>query len=89
MRAATGFTLARSTSFFLGIWEFPKIRGTLFGGPHNKDHSFLGSMLGSPYFGKLLYRGSIGLSRWLSNYGPFLVTLDGKCGIIIGIQKGP
>ena len=34
-------------------WEFPKIRGTLFGGPHNKDYSILGSILGSPNFGKL------------------------------------
>ena len=32
---------------------FPKIRGTIFGGPHNKDYSMLGSILGSPYFGKL------------------------------------
>ena len=28
----------------------------LFGGPHNKDYSILGSILGSPYFGKLPYR---------------------------------
>ena len=27
--------------------------GTLFGGPQNKDYSILGSILGSPYFGKL------------------------------------
>ena len=33
--------------------RFPKIRGTNFGGPHNKDYSILGSILGSPYFGKL------------------------------------
>ena len=32
---------------------FPKIRGTLFEGPNNKDYSILGSILGSPYFGKL------------------------------------
>ena len=35
------------------IWEFPKIRGTLFGGPHVKDYCILGSILGSPHFGKL------------------------------------
>ena len=29
--------------------------GTLFGDPHNKDYSILGSILGSPYFGKLPY----------------------------------
>ena len=32
---------------------FPKIRGTILGVPNIKDHSILGSMLGSPYFGKL------------------------------------
>ena len=37
------------------IWGFPIIRGTLFGGPHNKDYSILGSILGSLYFGKLPY----------------------------------
>ena len=37
------------------IAGFPKIRGTLFGGPHNKEYSILGSMLGSPYSGKLPY----------------------------------
>ena len=30
--------------------------GYLFGGPHNKDYSILGSILGSPYFGKLPIR---------------------------------
>ena len=37
------------------IWVVPKIRGPLFRGPHNKDYSILGSILGSPYFGKLPY----------------------------------
>ena len=32
----------------LQIWEFPKIRGTLFWGPYNKDP---GTILGSPIFG--------------------------------------
>ena len=27
------------------------------GGPYQKDYSILGSILGSPYFGKLPYRG--------------------------------
>ena len=31
--------------------------GYLFGGPYNKDYSILGSILGSPHFGKLPYRG--------------------------------
>ena len=34
-------------------WGFPKIRGTILGGPNNKDYSILGCILGSPYFGKL------------------------------------
>ena len=33
------------------VWEFPKIRGTLFGGPYNKDPSIWGTILGSPIFG--------------------------------------
>ena len=38
------------------IWGFPKIRGRYhFRGPHNKDYSIWGSILGYPYFGKLLY----------------------------------
>ena len=32
------------------------MRGTFFGGPHNKDYSILGSILGFPYFGKLPFR---------------------------------
>ena len=35
------------------MWDFPKIRGTIPRGPHNKDYSILGSILGSPYLGKL------------------------------------
>ena len=31
---------------------FPKL-GYLFGGPHYKDYSILGSILGSPYLGEL------------------------------------
>ena len=35
------------------MWGFPKIAGYVIGGPKNKDHSIWGSILGSPYFGKL------------------------------------
>ena len=35
---------------------FPKIGATLLGGPKTKDYSILGSILGSPCFGKLLHR---------------------------------
>ena len=37
---------------------FPKIR-VPFGGPYNKDYSILGSILGSPYCGKLTYSRAI------------------------------
>ena len=52
---------------FQPILGFPKIRGTFFGGPINKDYSILGSILGSHYFGKLPYY--IGLSE-PGNEGP-------------------
>ena len=35
---------------------FPKIRGTILGGPYDKAYSILGSILGSPSFGKLPFR---------------------------------
>ena len=36
-----------------GIWQFPKIRGTLFWGPYNKDPTptIQGTILRSPNFG--------------------------------------
>ena len=45
------------------IRGFPKIRGTILGSPYKKDYSILGSTWGSPYFGKLPYRGYLGLYR--------------------------
>ena len=47
------------------MWGFPKIRGTFFGGPHNKDYNILGSILGSTYFGKLPCSSFLGLV-WFS-----------------------
>ena len=41
--------------YIVPIWKFPKIRGTFLGGLYNKDYSILGSLFGSPYFGKLPY----------------------------------
>ena len=32
-------------------WDFPKIRGKLFGGPYNKDPTIYGTILGSRIFG--------------------------------------
>ena len=42
------------------VWGFPKIRGTFLEGPNNKDYSILGSILGSPYFGKLPFLHEFG-----------------------------
>ena len=42
------------------IYGLPKIRGTFLGNPQNKDDSIFGSILRSPYFGKLPY-GILGL----------------------------
>ena len=43
----------KSVATILAILGFAKIGGYLFGSPHTKDYSTWGSMLGSPYFGKL------------------------------------
>ena len=32
------------------VWGFPKLGGTFFGGPHNKDCSFFGVYIGVPLF---------------------------------------
>ena len=47
--------------WYHNLGGFPKL-GVTFWGPNNKDYSIWGSMLGSPYFGKLPYR-YIGNSR--------------------------
>ena len=46
-------------------WDFPKIRGTLFGGPYNKDPTIKGTILGSPMFGnpQMLWAWSLGRFR--------------------------
>ena len=44
--------------------SFPKL-GVPFWGPNNKDYSILGSILGSPYFGKLPYNRRPGMTRSL------------------------
>ena len=43
--------------FFRGLYwglEFPKIQGTLFWGPYNKDPTFQGTILVFPMFGNPL-----------------------------------
>ena len=46
---AEALTLASSSLKHRGVSQN-------FGGPHSKDYSILGSILGSPYFGKLPYQ---------------------------------
>ena len=48
---------------------FPKL-GVFFVGPNIKDYSIWGSILGSPSFGKLPYRGPLGV---LKGYIQFMV----------------
>ena len=45
---------------------FPKIRGTLVGGSYFREYNILGSILGSPYFGKL---PNIGVLDYFSEVG--------------------
>ena len=52
-KLASGKGDRRSDWFFIKM-GFPN-KGYLFGGPYNKDCSILGSILGSPHFGKLPY----------------------------------
>ena len=44
-------------------WEFPKIRGTLFWGPSNKDPTIYGAILGSPIFGNSQMASKHGLQQ--------------------------
>ena len=44
--------------------EFPKIRGTVFWGPYNKDPTIKGTIFGSPIFGNSQVSAT-GCSCWL------------------------
>ena len=43
---------------------FPKL-GVPFGGPNNKDYGILGSILGSPHFGKLSNERAMNQGFWV------------------------
>ena len=45
-------------------WEFPNIKDTFFGGPHNMDCSIFGSILGSLHFGKLPFMEPTKKNYW-------------------------
>ena len=55
---------------------FPKL-GVPFGGPHKKDYGILGSILGSPYLGKLPSQNNPQKSRVLRN-GHLWISLGMK-----------
>ena len=65
----------RIKKLYRDIWGFPKIRGLPFGGPNNKDCSIWGSILGSPYFGKLPFGFEVeALSEsWVPSRRPYEV----------------
>ena len=51
-------------SEFIYLWRFS--RGPFLEDPYNKDHSILGSIFGSPYFGKLPCKMAISFIRSMS-----------------------
>ena len=55
--------------------------GYLLGGPNNKDYSILGSILGSPYFGKLPYTPNIIYSPMYSLLSPVLISNSQACSL--------
>ena len=60
------------------LWEFPKIGGVPFWGLY---YSILGSILGSPYFGKLLYLESLGSTRFAGFRVHFVLGFIGFIGL--------
>ena len=50
---ADGLTLSHHARIFSKDFGFPQMRGSLFRGPYNQDSNIFGSILGSPYLGKL------------------------------------
>ena len=52
------------------IWEFPKMKGTVFWGPSNKNPTIEGTILGSPIFGNPHF----GLQSWSSALHALRVT---------------
>ena len=49
------FSISLPQSITMGWGGGSQIQGCFFGGPYKKDYSFSGSVLGSPYSGKLPY----------------------------------
>ena len=54
------FKLSEIVRGMVLMWECPKIRGTLFWGPYNKDPTIEGTIFGSPIFGTpMLFKGCV------------------------------
>ena len=62
------------------IWGLPKIGVPFSGGPHNKDYCNLGSILGSPYFGK---PALILKHRYYTFWGPGLTNQEPRLACIM------
>ena len=58
----------RACPTYLETWEFPKIRGVFLGGLNNTAYSVLGSILGSPCFGKLPLVPGCGICRGVGGF---------------------
>ena len=53
--------------FLRSIWRVPKIRGTFLGVPIIRTILFWGSILGSPYLGKLPFATVYIWSNWMDH----------------------
>ena len=62
-----------------GCMGFPKIRGSLYWSPRNMDHSLWGFILGSLYFGKVLYHKPALLTKM--DLSEFRCTIPGGIGL--------
>ena len=66
---------------------FPQIRGTFFGGSHNKDYSIFGVYIGVPLFWETTI---CGLGKLVSYEGHSMVTLEILRGYgTVGSSKDP
>ena len=81
--------LLQSPVLYVHIWEFPKFKGTLFGGPYNKDPTIWVTILGSPIFRKPSYKGilrvDMGFAKSVGGSNCFLVIAH-FCRVLQGLM---
>ena len=84
------------------LWKFPKIRGTLFGGPYNKDPTTPpGRKFRHAAYNIDMCRGEAKSPKtrftwpaWRSNYFPginlyyYIVPGGELCGVVLGVYGG-